>query len=49
MKYETPKLTPLTPAIDAIQGAVGKMPNRPLDHVTDEFTEGISAYTDWEV
>ncbi|MHB8217784.1 MAG: hypothetical protein ACYDDS_17055 [Candidatus Sulfotelmatobacter sp.] len=44
MKYETPQLTALTPAIDAIQTG-GK-----TKHNQDgpEFNDTNSAYEDWE-
>jgi len=45
MKYETPELTALNLAIDAIQGSVNKRPNTPGDFHDDE---GIGAYQDWE-
>jgi hypothetical protein len=44
MKYETPELSALTPAIDAIQA--GKNDNFPLE--SQLVYEGISAYEDWE-
>jgi hypothetical protein len=44
MKYETPEMTALAPAINAIQGSTSK------DHVPvqDGNNESISAYEDWE-
>ena len=44
MKYETPELTALTPAINAIQGMVNKI----LNGTTDSDYEGVAAYVDWE-
>jgi len=44
MKYETPELTALTPAINAIQLST----NKAEVHTTDNFDESISAYLDWE-
>jgi hypothetical protein len=44
MKYETPELTALTPAIDAIQ-AIKVSPN-PTDGVHPELS--AAAYEDWE-
>ncbi len=44
MKYETPELTALTPAIDAIQSA-GKANPPQTDSGTNEAS---SAYEDWE-
>lgn len=47
MKYDTPKLTALTPAISAIQGTTLEK-----EPVTNEdngaFTHPIGAYNDWE-
>jgi len=48
MKYEAPKMTALTPAIDAIQMG-SKLHITPyFDAVTREFTEEEGAYADWE-
>ena len=46
MKYETPELTSLTPAINAIQEAK----NMTVDQLdTPEYQEiGVGAYQDWE-
>jgi hypothetical protein len=47
MKYETPELTALTPAINAIQdGVTSKLEGHPSDG--DPNYEQISAYVDWE-
>ena len=46
MKYETPKLTGLTPAINVIQGTTNKTPDMTLDNLVRD--EGIPAYADWE-
>jgi hypothetical protein len=50
MKYETPQLTALTPAIDAIQTDVEGAPKTGglyfLDNVN--YQEHIGAYMDWE-
>jgi hypothetical protein len=47
MKYETPKLTALTPAINAIQATKGEPPNT-LDTPL-YLTEHLGgAYQDWE-
>jgi hypothetical protein len=45
MKYETPELTALTPAIDAIQAQKFEPPtiDQPKVHET-----AVSAYEDWE-
>ena len=45
MKYETPELTALTPAINAIQGT--KDSGSPTDGVPNNI-EVLSAYEDWE-
>jgi hypothetical protein len=45
MKYETPEVTALTPAINAIQG-VGKTIYEPSDGQHEP--DGVSAYQDWE-
>jgi hypothetical protein len=47
MKYETPKLTVLTPAIDAIQSD-GGLPKFGPETVDSLHMETSSAYTDWE-
>jgi hypothetical protein len=44
MKYETPELTALTPAIKAIQG--GKLIAPPKDSA--EHKDDVAAYEDWE-
>jgi hypothetical protein len=48
MKYETPQLTVLTPAIKAIQsdGQLPKLTNGKADSISPY--ESVSAYTDWE-
>jgi hypothetical protein len=43
MKYETPELTALTPAINAIQAP--KQPTAPFESGNNEV---IAAYEDWE-
>jgi hypothetical protein len=49
MKYETPELTTLTPAINAIQGEGGKMGSQLDSTVTPaEHNDVIAAYADWE-
>jgi len=47
MKYETPELTALTPAITAIQSTVGVKNNIFLNDSPDT-NEHTSAYADWE-
>jgi hypothetical protein len=44
MKYETPELTTLTPAINAIQGGKTELPHTDSPEVFDV----IAAYQDWE-
>lgn len=46
MKYETPKLTALTPAIDAIQTSSAGKPGTP--NPDGPITDSNSAYEDWE-
>jgi hypothetical protein len=46
MKYETPELTALTPAIEAIQAGTSKNSTHPVDGQVDN--EAIGAYADWE-
>jgi hypothetical protein len=50
MKYETPELVALTPAINAIQGpgtpTSKTKPDEPDSPVSTK--EAIGAYTDWE-
>jgi hypothetical protein len=46
MKYETPELTALTPAMDAIQAGTSKNSTHPVDGQVDN--EAIGAYADWE-
>ena len=47
MKYETPELTALTPAVNAIQAT--KTINHPLDsQPTPQPEVGVGAYEDWE-
>jgi len=45
MKYETPELVPLTPAVNAIQGTPANKAN-PGQEIGDH--EVTSAYEDWE-
>ena len=48
MKYETPELTVLTPAIKAIRsdGVLPKLNIGPADSIS--IYETMAAYTDWE-
>ena len=49
MKYETPELTALTPAISAIQGTSTKVVVASGDgSQTNGLNESIAAYADWE-
>ncbi len=45
MKYETPELIALMPAIIAVQSPK-PIPNSPLDTAHNEV--GVGAYADWE-
>jgi hypothetical protein len=45
MTYETPELTALTPAINAIQGTKSPIQN---DDSKLEMEVGVGAYQDWE-
>jgi hypothetical protein len=48
MKYETPEMTTLTPAINAIQsGSNSKFPETYADSPHIEL-EAVQAYMDWE-
>jgi hypothetical protein len=46
-KYETPRLTALTPAINAIQGTQGSKQDTNVSDTPGD-KEGIGAYADWE-
>jgi hypothetical protein len=50
MKYETPQLTALMPAINAVQSTMpsSKGPSSQVDSFTDEYTDAVPSYTDWE-
>ena len=50
MKYETPELMALTPAINAIQSSSTstKVLGPGPDGVQSQNNEGIGAYADWE-
>ena len=49
MKYETPELTALTPAINAIQaGTAKRLPPFVYDSITRMDNEQVSGYADWE-
>ena len=47
MKYESPELVALTPAINAIQAPVTKISTQSLDSSSTK-NELHSAYADWE-
>ncbi len=46
MEYETPEVTALVPAIDAIQGTAGAKGQRLLE--TPLLRDAGGAYQDWE-
>ena len=46
MKYETPQLTALTPAINAIQGNNGSKPD--TSKKDSLIHESVATYADWE-
>jgi hypothetical protein len=49
MQYDTPRLTALTNAINAIQTTMEKNPEHVLDtFITGYPNETVSAYADWE-
>ena len=49
MKYETPELTALTPALNAIQSGDKLTVTHILDSpLTGEVNEATGAYADWE-
>ena len=48
MKYETPKLTALTPAINAIQSDTTPKPSHTPGDSSLPSNEGSGAYEDWE-
>ena len=50
MKYETPQMTALTPAVNAIQETSAKALPQGIDYFepSDVLHEVIGAYTDWE-
>jgi hypothetical protein len=50
MKYETPQLTALMPAINAVQTIpVSKAEPGPQDSLMPtEFNDNLASYTDWE-
>jgi len=47
MKYETPELTALTPAINAIQATGGKVGTR-IESFTGQSNDVVAGYVDWE-
>lgn len=46
MKYETPRLTALAPATDAIQGSGSVKPDQ--SKKDNLIHEAVSTYADWE-
>jgi hypothetical protein len=46
MRYESPEMTALTSAINAIQSSIDKEAPSSLD--SGVFNEGVGAYADWE-
>ena len=48
MKYETPELTALTPAINAIQGTGTTNKEHIYPFADSEDWESVGAYADWE-
>jgi hypothetical protein len=48
MKYETPEMTALTPAINAIQSAPKPPVSNTYDSITHLYDEFDGAYEDWE-
>jgi len=50
MKYETPELTALTPAVSAIQGVFTHKGKKTTtdSQIPSLVNEGLAAYEDWE-
>ena len=48
MKYETPELTALTPAITAVQSGGGSKPSTQNADGSPTSKESATAYADWE-
>jgi hypothetical protein len=48
MKYETPELTALTPAINAIQSSGTTHKTGPINGADGVDNECVSVYLDWE-
>lgn len=48
MKYETPEVTMLTPAINAIQTPIDLKPGTEVEDGSDVFEHSAAAYADWE-
>ena len=48
MKYETPQMTALTAAINAIQGGAGSLKPDLTQLDGEVLNESIAAYADWE-
>lgn len=48
MKYETPEMTALMPAINAIQRTLQKFPENVMDSIPGDLPETVSGFADWE-
>jgi hypothetical protein len=48
MKYETPELTTLPPAVSTIQSGIGKFPHNVPDSMPGDLPEATAVYADWE-
>jgi len=48
MKYKTPELTALMPAIEAVQSTTSLTKSAPTPPVDIFDHEGVAAYADWE-
>ena len=48
MKYETPELTALTPAINAIQSHSPKIASKNFRDTVSNLNEATASYADWE-
>jgi hypothetical protein len=50
MKYETPQLTALMPAINAVQSTSPPSKAEPgqIDSQTGVYNDAVPSYTDWE-
>jgi hypothetical protein len=48
MKYETPEMTTLMPAINAIQGPIDTQSKDSTTTLDSSSKEHVAAYADWE-